>query len=127
MKLSALGGRAGAVPPPSILRRTSIGERSRSPSVQKAPLERLLLEHCEKIVVSSSCRGLIVLLEQRVEGAYPVTHERTVLRVVDELLSNSMEHGFCSRQRGHVFVHVISHAATGPFVAKAAVTVVIHP
>jgi hypothetical protein len=44
-----------------------------------------------------------------VEGACPATHERAVLRVLDELLSNALEHGFYNRQRGRVFVRVVSH------------------
>jgi two-component sensor histidine kinase len=40
-------------------------------------------------------------------------HKITVLRVADELLSNAMEHGHYARQRGHVFVHIISRVGVG--------------
>jgi glucose-6-phosphate-specific signal transduction histidine kinase len=101
------------VPTPSILGSTVVRERSRIPSVRRSPFERLALEHCERIVTSGSCRKLIVQLELRFEGTCPITHEKTVLRVSDELLSNSMEHGFYNRQRAHVFVHVVSRETVG--------------
>jgi glucose-6-phosphate-specific signal transduction histidine kinase len=102
--------RMTAAPVSSTLRSTIIKERSRSPSTQKIPFERLLLEHCEKIVAGGSYEGLTVQLELKCEGTCPVTHEMAVLRVTDELLSNSIEHGFYSRQTGRVFVHVSSRA-----------------
>src|ERR1700736_5569287 len=95
-----------------VLRSTIVGKRSRSPSL-RSPFERLLLESCERIVASGRSRELVVQLELRIEGFCPVTHEKTVLRVVDELLSNAMEHGFYNRQRGHVLVHVAGRAAVG--------------
>jgi two-component sensor histidine kinase len=73
----------------------------------------LLLEHCERILATGRSQELIVQLEFKVEGTCPATHEKTVLRVADELLSNAMEHGYDARLRGHVFVHVISRAGVG--------------
>jgi glucose-6-phosphate-specific signal transduction histidine kinase len=107
---SDLGCRMTAAPVSSTLRSTIIKERSRNPSTQKIPFERLLLEHCEKIVAGGSYEGLTVQIELKCEGTCPVTHEKAVLRVTDELLSNSIEHGFYSRQTGRVFVHVSSRA-----------------
>jgi hypothetical protein len=111
MSRSAVGARTSATPAATILQSTVMGGRSRSPAVARAPFERSLLRHCETIIVNGSWRKLVVQLELRFEGTCPATHEKTVLRVVDELLSNSMEHGFYSRQRGHVFVHVVSRGA----------------
>jgi hypothetical protein len=74
MRRSALVDRMTAVPSPLILKSTVIRERSRSPSVQRAPFDRLLLEHCEGIVASGGCRELIVQLELRFYGTCPVTH-----------------------------------------------------
>jgi glucose-6-phosphate-specific signal transduction histidine kinase len=111
MSRSALGASTSATPAATILRSTVMGGRSRSPAVAWAPFERSLLQHCETIIANGSWRNLVVQLELRFEGTCPATHQRTILRVVDELLSNSMEHGFYSRQRGHVFVHVVSRAA----------------
>jgi hypothetical protein len=73
----------------------------------------LLLEHCEGIVAGGHSRELIVQLELKFEGVCPASHEKTVMRVADELVSNAMEHGFYSRQRGQVFVHVVSRAGVG--------------
>ena len=73
----------------------------------------MLLEHCERIVASGRSQELIVQLELKFEGICPATHEKTVLRVADELLSNAMEHGYDARQRGQIFVHVISRAGVG--------------
>jgi two-component sensor histidine kinase len=108
---SAFGCAMTAEPVSSTLRSTITKERSRSAGTQKIPFERLLLEHCEKIVASGSYEELIVRLELRCEGTCPVTHEKAVLRVTEELLSNSIEHGFYRRQTGRVFVHVVSRAA----------------
>ena len=98
---------------PLVLRTTITKERPRNPSPEGPPFERLLLEHCEKIVADSRSREFMVQLEVRSEGHCPVTHENTVLRVADELLSNAMDHGFYSRQRGHLFVHVVCPPAVG--------------
>jgi two-component sensor histidine kinase len=73
----------------------------------------LLLEYCERIVARGNSWGLIVRLELEFEGICPVTHEKAVLRLVDELLSNSVEHGFYARQRGHVSVRVIGRTGVG--------------
>jgi hypothetical protein len=165
MTRSARDAKTTSMPASLILRSTVVGERIRKAGVGTVPFERLLLLCCEKLVVDGIRGELLVQLELRVEGACSVTHENTILRVVDELLSNSMEHGFYGRQRGHVTVHVINRVAAdevavsvsddgwgfgggriiegngfhllrsigdlyygapaGPFVAKAAVTVVI--
>jgi hypothetical protein len=100
-------------PVPSILRSTIVRERCQNPFVQRFPFEKLLLDQCERIVASGSYRDLVVQLELRCEGTCPITCERTVLRVADELLCNAMEHGFYNRQRGHVFVHVVIRDTAG--------------
>jgi hypothetical protein len=109
----ALGSGAMATPAPLILKSTVIQDRSQNSSLPNSPFAGLLMKHCETIVASGRSQSLIVQLELRFEGICPATHEKTVLRVVDELLSNAMEHGFYGRQRGHVFVHVVSRAAVG--------------
>jgi hypothetical protein len=110
---SVLDSGATAAANPLILRSTIIQDRSRWSSQPKRPFEELLLAHCERIVSSGRSQELIVQLELKFEGICPATHEKTVLRVADELLSNAMEHGYYARQRGHVFVHVISRAGVG--------------
>jgi two-component sensor histidine kinase len=107
------GARMIEEPSSSTLTSTIVGGPSRSPSVQKVPFERLLLQHCERIIANSCCQDLIVQLELHFEGTCPVSFEKTVLRVAEELLSNAMEHGFYMRERGHVFVHVVSRATVG--------------
>jgi two-component sensor histidine kinase len=87
--------------------------RSRGPSQPRRAFEELLFEHCERILSSGRSQKLVVQLELRFEGVCPSTNEKTVLRVADELLSNAMEHGYYARQRGHVFVHVISRVGVG--------------
>ncbi|MBN9509194.1 MAG: hypothetical protein J0I21_08780 [Alphaproteobacteria bacterium] len=52
-------------------------------------------------------------IDLKTEGTCPFTHDIAVLRAVDELLSNALEHGFYARQRGRVLVHVVGGAATG--------------
>src|SRR5882757_4113096 len=99
--------------PPLVLRSTITGERSQNPLPQRPPFERFLLENCEKIVANARSRPFIVRLELRLEGRCPLTHENTVLRVADELLSNAMEHGFHCRQQGDVFVHLVCLSAVG--------------
>jgi hypothetical protein len=110
---SAVGGEATAAATPLRLRSTVIRGRSQDSRSPAGPFERLLLEHCERILSSGRSQPLIVQLELRFEGSCPETHEKTVLRVADELLSNAMEHGFYCRERGHVFVHVVSRAGVG--------------
>jgi hypothetical protein len=88
-------------------------EHSSGPSPREAPFESMLLEHCARIRARCRCRELIVQLDLMIEGTCPQTHEKTVSRVVDELLSNSIEHGFYSRLRGRVLVHVFSRAPLG--------------
>jgi signal transduction histidine kinase len=110
---SALDSGATAAATPLILRSTIIQDRSKGSSQPRRPFEELLLEHCERIVASGRSQERIVQLELNFEGICPATHERTVLRVADELLSNAMEHGYYARQGGHVFVHVISYAGVG--------------
>jgi hypothetical protein len=149
---------------PLVLTSTIARSRSRGAFLHNAPFERVLLEHCERIVANACSRELMVRLELRFDGRCPVTHQNAVLRVVDELVSNAMEHGFHNRLRGHLFVLVlcpplmgiqvsvsddgwgfdsdpIIHgngfhllrqvgelffgAPAGPFIAKAAVTVVL--
>ena len=85
----------------------------RTSSQSGHPFEESLLEQCERIVADSHSQKLTVQLEMRLEGVCPTTHEKTVLRVVDELLTNAMEHGFWARQRGCVFVHVITRPGGG--------------
>jgi hypothetical protein len=94
----------------SILRGIMISEYPQTPAPKPALFEMLLLKRCKKIVASGRSGGLIVQLELRFDGACPVTHEKAVLRVTDELLSNAMEHGFYRQQRGRTFVHVVSRA-----------------
>jgi hypothetical protein len=113
MKRSGLVEGTISVPSPSTLRSSVIKERFRCPSARPVPFERVLLEHCERIAAGGSCRQLLVRIERMIEGACPVTHEMIVLRVVDELLSNAIEHGFYRRQRGRVLVHVASRATAG--------------
>jgi glucose-6-phosphate-specific signal transduction histidine kinase len=93
---------------PLLLRSTVIPGYSRRSSQLRRAFEELLLVRCERILSSGGSQKLVVQLELRFEGVCPSTHEKTVLRVANELLSNAMEHGYCARQRGHVFVHVIS-------------------
>jgi two-component sensor histidine kinase len=108
-----LGSGMMATPTPLILRSTVTQNYSQSSSPLISPFERSLQEHCEKILASGRSRELIVQLEVKFEGICPATHERTVLRVADELVSNGIEHGFSGRQRGHVFVHIVSRAGVG--------------
>jgi signal transduction histidine kinase len=102
--------RAWAVLVPSVWRSTVVWRRLQTADPECPSFETILLEHCEMILASGRCRGLVVQLELRCEGVCPATHERSVLRVADELLSNAMEHGFHCRRRGRVFVHVVSRA-----------------
>jgi hypothetical protein len=113
IRQSALGSGATAPPTPLILRSTVVQVRSKNPCLSSPPFERLLLEHCERVVANRRYQELIVQLELRFEGICPATHETAILRVADELLSNATEHGFYGRQRGHVFVHVVSRAGVG--------------
>ena len=113
MRQAVLGNEATTPPPPLILRSTIIQDRSPGSSPPRPPFERVLLEHCETIVASGRSRELIVRLELRFEGVCPETHEKTVLRVADELLSNAMEHGFYHLRRGQIFVHVVSREGVG--------------
>jgi hypothetical protein len=96
-----------------VLTRTIVKERPPDVFLQTAPFERVLLEHCERIVAGARCPELMVRLELRFDGRCPVTHEKTVLRVADELVSNAMEHGFYNRQRGQLFVHVLCPSTIG--------------
>jgi hypothetical protein len=102
-----------AASPPLILRSTVILGRSPGSSAPRRAFEGMLLEHCERIVASGRSRNLTVRLELRFDGICPTTHEKTVMRVADELLSNAMEHGYHDRQLGYIFVHVISRAGVG--------------
>jgi hypothetical protein len=104
---------ASGISASTVLTSTIIKERSSGALRQTAPFERVLLEHCERIVAGARCRELMVRLELRLDGRCPVTHENTVMRVADELVSNAMEHGFYSRQRGQLFVHVVCPPAIG--------------
>jgi hypothetical protein len=113
MRQSALGSRTTTPAKSLILRSTIIQQHFRGSSPLRPPFEKLLLKHCQRIVASGRSRELIVQLELRLEGICPTTHEKSVLRVADELLSNTMEHGFYGRQRGHVLVHVVSRASFG--------------
>lgn len=98
---------------PSIWTRTIARERFRNASMRRPPFDKVLAQHCTKIVTARKHRELIVQLELKVEGTCPITHEKSVLRVIDELLSNSIEHGFYNRQIGHALVHVISRKTVG--------------
>jgi two-component sensor histidine kinase len=113
LRRSAIGVGTRVVPSSSTLRSTTIREHFQNPSVQRVPFERVLLDLCERIVVDGSYPQLFVQINLRFDGTCPATHEMTVLRVVDELLCNAMEHGFYSRQRGLVFVDVVSRATVG--------------
>ena len=44
-------------------------------------------------------------------GACPETHRQTVLRIVDELLSNALQHGLRGRPSGRAMVEVITGTA----------------
>jgi hypothetical protein len=110
---SALDSGATAASTPLILRSTIIQDRSQRSSQPRRRFAESLLEHSERIVAGGRSQDLVVQLELKFEGICPATHENTVLRVADELLSNAMEHGYYARQRGHVFVHVISRAGVG--------------
>jgi hypothetical protein len=110
---SSLDSGATAASTPLILRSAIIQDRSQGSSQPRRPFDESLLEYSERIVASGRSQELIVQLELKFEGICPATHENTVLRVVDELLSNAMEHGSYARQRGRVFVHVISRAGVG--------------
>lgn len=117
MKRSALGGRTRAVSAPSISRSTIIRTCSRFSSAGKAPFEKLVQAHCERIVASSLYRELVVQLDLRFEGRCPIAYENTVLRVIEELLSNSVEHGFDARPSGRVFVQIVSDLDSGVHVS----------
>src|ERR1700722_3332583 len=91
IRQSALDSGATAAPAPLILRSTVIQDRSQRFSQPRRPFEELLLEHCERIVASGRLQEVIVQLELKFEGICPATHEKAVLRVADELLSNAME------------------------------------
>ena len=110
---SALDSGATSAATPLILESTNIQDRSQKSSQPRQTFGELLLKQCERIVIDSRSRKLIVQLELRFDGVCPATHEKTVLRVVDELLCNAMEHGFYGRQRGHVLMHIVSHAGIG--------------
>jgi len=100
-------------PIPLVRTSTIVKARSRGALLHKVPFERVLLDHCERIVAKAGCRELTVRLELRFDGRCPVTHWNAVLRVVDELVSNAMEHGFHSRLRGHLFVFVLCPPLVG--------------
>jgi hypothetical protein len=102
-----------AVSAPLILRSTIITGRSQGSSQPRRAFEELLLVHCERILASARSQKFVAQFELRFEGICPDTHEKTVLRVTDELLSNAMEHGYYARQRGHVFVHVSCRVGVG--------------
>lgn len=164
MRHFALDDGMRLMPAPPTLRNIGFGDGTQSDAIRRIPFERLLLEHCERILASGKGRKLVMHLDLKFEGACPRSHERTVLRAADELLSNCLEHGFYHRQRGRIFMHIICRVPTGvqvsvsddgwgfdgnritagngflllrqlgalylaapagPFVAKAAVTVVI--
>jgi hypothetical protein len=110
---SAGASEATVAPTPLLLRSTVFQDGSRDSCPSDRSFEQLLLEHCERILSGGRSQTLIVQLELGFEGSCPETHEKTVLRVADELLSNAMEHGFYCRERGHVFVHVVSRAGVG--------------
>jgi two-component sensor histidine kinase len=82
-------------------------------SAAHRPTLRMLRDHCATIVARSGMAYSIVRLDLEVEGICPATHENAVLRVIDELFSNALEHGFYGRQRGRVFVHVVTREAVG--------------
>jgi hypothetical protein len=107
---SALNSGVTAASTPLTLRSTIVPDRWQGSSQPRRSFEGLLLEHCERIFTKGHSQMLFVQLDLRFEGICPATHEKTVLRVADELLSNAMEHGFYGRQRGHVVVRVISRA-----------------
>lgn len=113
MRHFALDDGIRLMPAPPTLRSTVFRDRTHSHAIRRVPFERLLLEHCERILASARGRKLVVHLDLKFEGACPGSHETTVLRAADELLSNSLEHGLYHRQRGRVFVHVICRVATG--------------
>jgi hypothetical protein len=110
---SAGASEATAASTPLLLRSTVFQDGSQDSCPSDRSFEQLLLEHCERILSGGRSQTLIVQLELGFEGSCPETHEKTVLRVADELLSNAMEHGFYCRERGHVFVHVVSRAGVG--------------
>jgi hypothetical protein len=98
---------------PSIRRSAIIHGYAQGSSQSRRSFEEALLEHCERIVASVRWQKLTVQLELRCDGMCPVTHEKTVLRAADELLSNAMEHGYYCRSRGHLFVGVVSRPGVG--------------
>lgn len=109
----ALDSATPAASTPLTLKATIIPGGSRGPSQPRRAFEEFLLEHCERILASGRSHKLVLQLELRFEGICPSMHKITVLRVADELLSNAMEHGHYARQRGHVFVHIISRVGVG--------------
>jgi hypothetical protein len=117
LRQSVVASGATATHAPLTLRSTVVQGGVQYHSSPRPPFEWLLLEHCENIVTSGRSRELVVQLELKFEGICPATHEKTVLRVADELLSNAIEHGFYGRQRGQVFVHVVSRAGVGVLVS----------
>jgi len=79
--------------------------------------EERLRTRCEAVARSAAARGAFVRLGLQVDGVCPATHHNPVLRAADELISNSLEHGFCNCRSGRVFVQVASRAAVGVQIA----------
>lgn len=75
--------------------------------------ERHLRAYCEGVIADCADRDLAVSLVLTVEGTWPATHAPVVLRVVDELLCNAIEHGLYMRQSGQVAIHVANRSGVG--------------
>ena len=84
---------------------------------QGPPFVRLLREQCEKIVTAHLAQELRVQLDLQVEGICPPSYQRMVVRVVDELVTNAMQHGFKNRAAGRVFVHIATRRTSGIHIA----------
>jgi two-component sensor histidine kinase len=81
-------------------------KRSPTPHSAQAAFEKKVQAHCEKVLGSYDCKQLVVQFDQLIHGICPASLEVMVLQVIVELLSNSLEHGFYSRQRGRIFVYI---------------------
>ena len=106
-------------PPPAFLRGMVAGSARWTGYAGGHAFERALLRLCTRIVAGGGNRALGVRLALRLDGSCPATHQQTVLRAADELVSNAMEHGLRGRTTGHVRVDVVSRAAVGVQISVA--------
>lgn len=75
--------------------------------------EQHLRDQCEQRVADCADRELAVSLALTIDGRCPATHEPLVLRVVDELLCNAIEHGLYMRQSGRIAIRVATLPGVG--------------